>query len=373
MKNVFRSEEEFKQFFDNEYFDKLNIYYNEHNKKKKNIVLSKVCYGSILAIFFVIITTVIELNRYINGLLWFLDIIVIFIIVVSVLFAIHSNIRESMFEFNDKIIVDIIAFLSENPIDNIEFSPNKRISRNSLNESNLFNLNVVNYSGKNFIKAPYNKNTMVFSDMYTYVYDIVEKNGKRRIKKRFLFDGIYIGATMNKKSKNKIYLIPNNIGDKFIQSKIKSYIHYSGYDINLENAEFTKKYKVFCDDEIQARYILTMSLMERINKVDEIFKQKKYIVFKEGRRFTMCIDGVSIEKIKKFSLPVFQNKEKERATLLKVFNELNNLFSIYHILDLGNDLYTKYNTEDFIRNTKQYVANERKAEAERLATISFKQ
>lgn len=372
MKNVFKSEEDFNHFFDNEYYDKLNVYYNECNKKKKKIMLSKLFWGSILAIFFVIVTTLIELNKYTNGSLWLIDLAVICVIGIGVFFAIYNNTRKNMIELNDKIIMDIIAFITGNSIENIEYSPEKRISKNSLNESNLFNLNVVNYNGKNFIKAPYNKNTMVFSDIYTYVYDTVERNGKKSYKKRFLFDGIYIGATMNKKNKNQIYLIPNNIGDKFIQSKIKSYIHYSGYDINLENTEFMKKYKVFCDDEIQARYILSMSLMERINKVDEIFKQKKYIVFKEGRRFTMCIEGISIEKIRNCALPVFQDKEKERIAVLKMFNHLNNLFKIYHILDLGNDLYTKFNTDDLVSNSSKFVANKNKAEAEKLATISFK-
>ncbi len=372
MKNVFKSEEDFNHFFDNEYYDKLKVYYEECNKEKKKIIFSKLLYGSILTIFFIIITAVIELNKYTNGLLWLIDILAISVIGISVFFAIYNSIKEYMLELNDEIIKDMISFLSGNPTENIEYSPEKRISKNSLNESNLFNLNVVNYNGKNFIKAPYNKNTMVFSDIYTYVYDTVERNGVKSRKKRFLFDGIYIGATMNKKNKNQIYLIPNNIGDKFIQSKIKNYIHYSGYDINLENTEFMKKYKVFCDDEIQARYILSMSLMERINKVDEIFKQKKYIVFREGRRFTMCIEGISIEKIRNYSLPVFQNKEKERETLLKIFNDLNKLFRIYHILDLGNDLYTKYNTDDFINNPSKYITKEDRAKAEELANISFK-
>lgn len=372
MKNVFKSEEDFNHFFDNEYYDKLTAYYEEGNKKKRKIILSKVLYGSVLAIFFVIIIGIIELNKYVNGFLWLIDTTAIVVIGFCTFYDIYNNIRKNMIELNDEIIMDIIAFLSGNLVENIEYSPEKRISKDSLNESNLFNLNVTNYNGKNFIKVPYNKNTMVFSDIYTYVYDTVEKNGIKTQKKRFLFDGIYIGATMNKKNKNQIYLIPNNIGDKFIQSKIKSYIHYSGYNINLENAEFMKKYKVFCDDEIQARYILSMSLMERINKIDEIFKQKKYIVFREGRRFTTCIEGVSIEKIRNYSLPVFQNREKERATLLKMFNDLNNLFKIYHILDLGNDLYTKYNTDDFISSSSKFVTNEDKAKVERMATISFK-
>lgn len=369
MKYVYKSEEDFNHFLDNEYYDKLNEYYTGYKDKRTKIIISKCIFGIVLAVFFVVVMNVIELNKYINGYVWFVDLIAIICTVWAVITSMHHDLKRGLKDVNDEIIKDLIVFISDSSYENVEYSPEKRISKESLNESNLFNLGLVEFNGKNFIKAPYYNNTMVFSDLYTFVYDIVEKNGVRVKKKKYIFDGIYIGATMNKKNKNQIYLIPNNINDKFIQSKINSYIHYSGYDINLENAEFMKKYKVFCNDEIQARYILSMSLMERINKVDEIFKQKKYIVFREGKRFAMCIEGVSIEKIRNFTLPAFYNKEKEQKVLLKLFNELNNLFKIYHILDLGNDLYTKYNTEDFIKDPSKYID---RSVAEKMATISFK-
>ena len=369
MKSVFKSDEDFNQFFDNEYYDKLTEYYESYRNERKKAIISKSIFGGILSFFFIVIMIVIELNKYVNGYVWVIDIVALICIVVGVYLSIYNELKKDMKELNDEIIKDIIVFISDSSQEKVEFSPDCRVSRDSLNESNLFNLGLVEFNGKNFIKVPYHKNTLVFSDLYTYVYKDIEKDGVKTKKKKYIFDGIYIGATMNKKNKNQIYLIPNNIGDKFIQSRIKSYIHYSGHDINLENAEFMKKYKVFCDDEIQARYILSMSLMERINKVDELFKQKKYIVFREGKRFTMCIEGVSIEKIRNIALPAFQNKEKERAALLKIFNELNNLFKIYHILDLGNDLYTKYNTEDFIKNPDKFVE---KAIVQEMATISFK-
>ena len=160
---------------------------------------------------------------------------------------------------------------------------------------------------------------MVFSDMETYVIDTIEtkeeiyRDGKKYIKtarkkkKRYIFKGIYIGATLNKKNINHIYLIPNNLNDTVLQSKIMSYIKYHGVPANLENLEFSKKYKVFCDDEVQARYILSLGLMERINKLDELYKGKKYIVFKEGKRFAICIEGVSIENIKNSKIPLFRN------------------------------------------------------------------
>lgn len=367
MRSRYKNDEEFNQFLDNKYFDEISELYGCIKEKKKKIIISKIRFGLIIEGFFIVITNVIELNKYVNGFLWLIDLVTILIISVIAYSSTCFEIRKIMKSLNDEIIKDIFSFISDNDRNEIEYSPEKKISKDSLNEAGLFNLDIVNYDGKNFTKVPYYKNTMIFSDLCTYVYD------KSTQKKKKIFDGIYIGATMNKKNKNYIYLVPNNISDKVVKSKIKSYIHYKGYDINLENAEFTKKYKVFCDDEIQARYILSMSLMERINKVDEIFKSKKYIIFKEGKRFSMCIEGVSIDKIKQLTLPVIHNKEKEREVLLKIFNNLNNLFKIYHILDLENELYTKYNIDDYIEKNKiQEGYSISKAEAQKIATISFK-
>ena len=147
---------------------------------------------------------------------------------------------------------------------------------------------------------------------------------------------------MNKNNTNQIYLIPNNLKDTVLQSKIMEYIKFRGVPITLENLEFSKKYKVFCDDEVQARYILSLSLMEKINKLDELFEGKKYIVFKEGKRFSICIDGMKLQNIRNMNLPIFRTPLKEKEILKEIYLKISNLFKIYHILDLGNNLYTKY-------------------------------
>lgn len=69
------------------------------------------------------------------------------------------------------------------------------------------------------------------------------------------------------------------------------------------------------------------------------FLRKKYIVFKEDKRFAICIEGLKIENIKEFKLPIFRNKNKEIKILNNVFDKIGNLFKIYDVLDLGNDLY----------------------------------
>ena len=79
--------------------------------------------------------------------------------------------------------------------------------------------------------------------------------------------------------------------------------------------------------------------MEKINEIDDILKGKKYIVFKAGRRFVICLEGFKIENLRKISLPFNYNSSKLKESLKYIFENLNKLFEIYNILELGNDIY----------------------------------
>ena len=345
---------DFENFYQNGYKNELENYYDMLRGKRLSNILLKCGFSVLLSIVLFVLSNSIHLKTILNEY-YGLSITAYFVgIILLTIFSIKKSLRKEIYSINEQIIEDIIAFISDNNVNNIMYEPKKMVSREFFEQMELFNLDVVKYNGRNYIKAPYRKNNMVFSDMETFIIDTIEskkeiyKNGKKYIrttrkkKKRIIFKGIYIGATLNKKNANQIYLIPNNLNDTVLQSKIMNYIQYHGTSVNLENLEFSKKYKVFCDDEVQARYILSLSLMERINKLDELYSGKKYIVFKEGKRFAICIEGITIDDIKKEKLPIFRNENTELKRLTNMFSKLNNLFSIYYILDLGNDLYTKY-------------------------------
>ena len=75
-------------------------------------------------------------------------------------------------------------------------------------------------------------------------------------------------------------------------------------------------------DEIQARYILSLKFMENINKIDSIFDGKKYIVFKEGKRFAICIQDFKIEDIRKATLPIIRNEQKVKSTIEYMYKKI---------------------------------------------------
>lgn len=339
-------DEQYNIFF-NEYTDKIEEYYNLLKKKKKNTIIKIVIFAIFLILIFIFGTIGLDLVIQ-NGYLF--QILGSIIIIIISFFSIIIKMHRELYKINEKVIHDVIKYISKD--EECIYSPNKRISAKNIQDMELFNFKTLKYNGKNAISANYNNNMMNFADMEVYYYKdkITEQvqydsEGRKYTKiikdkiKKTIFNGCYISATLNKKIADHIYLIPNNLEDLVINSALNDYITYSGNKLELENLEFSEKYRVYSDDEIQARYILSLKLMEQINKIDELFDGKKYIVFKEGKRFAICIQDFSIENLRKALLPFNKNSSKLNENLKYIFKNIYNLFDIYNILDLGNDVY----------------------------------
>lgn len=351
---ILKTKENFEEFYKTDYKNKIDSYYKKITGKKIKLFLVRaIVMIALYVIIFLLceffkVKQQIEISYYYTGV-----ILCLLFVLISTIISIYKSFKCENRKLNEYIIEDIIAFVSDSNLNEIKFERKSRLSKESFEKMELFNLDTVNYDGRNFISANYNGNDMFFSDIDIFTLNEVVtqkdiyKDGKKYIRttkkkvRNHIFKGIYIGAKLNKKISDYIYLIPNNIKDSFIQKNINKYVKYRGNKINLENLEFSKKYKVYSEDEVQARYILSLSLMEKINKIDNLFDGKKYIVFKEGRRFSICIENFSIESLDNNCLPVIRNKVKELKVLAHIFEQINKLFEIYHILDLDNDLYVK--------------------------------
>ena len=341
-------EEKFQQFY-SEYSSKIEEYYSKLKVKKDTYIMHSIIMSIVLCSLFLLGTY--QLSNIIGGEFLILKIVICLIIIALSMFSVFARLKPMLLEINEIIILDILKYISKD--ENSKFWHDKMISTKSIEDMELFNLDNLKYNGRNYISSTYNNNAMNFADMEIYYYkdkieeSVVYEEGKKYSKKitkkikKTLFDGCYIGATLNKTIADHIYLIPNNLSDLIVNGKINDYITYKGNEIELENLEFSKKYKVYSDNEIQARYILTLSLMEKINDIDNLFEGKKYIVFKEGRRFAICIEDFKIENLRQTVLPLKRNSTKIEENMKYIFERIYKLFDIYNILDLGNDLYSK--------------------------------
>jgi len=85
-----------------------------------------------------------------------------------------------------------------------------------------------------------------------------------------VFRGIIIDLTFNKALKGTTIIRKDSgiIGNLFHEklSNLK--------DIKLEDPKFNKIFQVYSDDEVEARYVLSVSFMERLKELSEAFGSK---------------------------------------------------------------------------------------------------
>ena len=101
-------------------------------------------------------------------------------------------------------------------------------------------------------------------------FDIVESKftkGSVNKRGRTVFDGVIVKFDMNKCFNGHTIIRPN------------SHLHTSPSPIlkhtELEDVDFEKRFDVFTDDEVEARYLITPSFMERLNEMKVAFKADK--------------------------------------------------------------------------------------------------
>lgn len=100
-------------------------------------------------------------------------------------------------------------------------------------------------------------------------FDIIESkftsgSGKNRAT---IFEGVIIKLDMNKNFTGNTVIRPNTL----LHSSPSPILKHT----ELEDINFEKKFDVFTDDEVEARYLITPSFMERLNEMKVAFKADK--------------------------------------------------------------------------------------------------
>lgn len=94
--------------------------------------------------------------------------------------------------------------------------------------------------------------------------DFVVGHGKNR---RTVFSGVVIKLDMNKNFTSHTVITPDTL---FHKSPVKDLRHTT-----LEDVQFEKKFDVFTNDEVDARYLITPTFMERLKGMKTAFKADK--------------------------------------------------------------------------------------------------
>lgn len=135
--------------------------------------------------------------------------------------------------------------------------------------------------------------------------------------------GIFFSAHMLKNFTGQTLVVK----DKGILNRFAHYKNLA--KVGLESTEFEKKYEVYSDSQVEARYILTPVMLEYMLELKKSFSDTEYSFF-DNQLFMNIQFKANYFEASNFFLPITSRKNIE-----KIFAELYLLFSIVDTLKLN--------------------------------------
>ena len=169
-------------------------------------------------------------------------------------------------------------------------------------------------------------------------------NGKEAI---IVFRGLILKIKMNKSFEGITigYRKENNgIFDKLAKNTVTRKLE----KINLEDPEFSRNYSIYSDNQVESRYLLSPSFMEKIkniqrvflvNSVNFVFKDEFIYLFLDGfvgptELRTRLMENCSHEN-GFFEVGNINNTLTDKKIYLKLFKELVSIFSLVNYFKLN--------------------------------------
>ena len=231
--------------------------------------------------------------------------------------------------FKDQVIEKLVEFIG----DTLRYSKLGMISEYEYRDSSLFPQRVDRYSGDDLVVGKVDGVDVRFSEIHT---EVKKKGNKGKEYWQTIFRGLFFVADFNKYFKGKTVVLPDN-SEKFLGSLSHFFQSFSsrGELVKMDNPEFEKEFVIYSDDQIEARYILSHSLM------DAILKYKKLV----GKNLSISFVGPNIYIAIGFKQRLFEPKIYKKVTNfdeVRFYFEVLSLTSeIVKYLNLDRKIWSK--------------------------------
>jgi len=177
-------------------------------------------------------------------------------------------------DFKDTIIAQIVHFID----DSLTYNKKGYIPVEEFRNSEIFKNRTDRYSGDDCVSGQVGATKINFSEVHAQ-YRSTDSKGRSHY--RTFFKGLFFIADFNKHFRGKTYVLPDTaekmlggFGAMFQKMNVGR-----PELVKLEDPQFEKAFVVYGQDQVEARYILSTSLMKRIVDFKEKSKRKIYLSF----------------------------------------------------------------------------------------------
>ncbi|OIP54924.1 MAG: Galanin [Helicobacteraceae bacterium CG2_30_36_10] len=178
-------------------------------------------------------------------------------------------------EFKIKVIKPLISAIDEK----LNYSSSMHVPQKTFERSELFTATVDRLSGNDHVKGYIDGTKLEFSDLHAQKR---HRNSKGKESWSTIFKGLFIVAEFNKNFIGKTVVLPDTAQSTFgdlIGGWLQSKNMGRNELVKMDDNEFEKEFVVYSTNQIEARYILSHSLMQRLLTFAKKSKHPVYISF----------------------------------------------------------------------------------------------
>jgi hypothetical protein len=150
--------------------------------------------------------------------------------------------------YKSKIIPIFLNFINPQH----KYIPEQKVAKNLFEKSLLFPHEINEVHGEDYMRFTFDEVDIMFCESEVTGYGPGLP----------MFKGIFIASTFNKPFSSQTFIFPKKATSFFRKLRFK--IYGSSYHVQLEDPEFEREFIVLSDNQIESRYILTTSLMQRL-------------------------------------------------------------------------------------------------------------
>lgn len=256
----------FKEFYDAKLLPDLKILDKERKQVDRRVLLI----GLIALILIVII------GRFRGSATFYFQIL----LGVFALIIISLTSKKYRLNFKNKIVLKIAAFVDENLV----YSPEGFVSREEFANSAIFQKFCNDFNGEDHFKGKIGKTAIEFSEVVGRHVSTSGTGSKQKKQYTTIFKGVFFVADFNKNFSGYTLILPDTT-EKMLGKLGQNLQAFSsrGELVKLENPEFEKEFCVYANDQVEARYILSPSLMQRIVEFKRKWNTKVYLSFRDSK------------------------------------------------------------------------------------------
>jgi len=234
-------------------------------------------------------------------------------------------------DFKDKIIHPLIQQIDKSLI----YSKSLCISQGHFQRSKLFKKKIDKYRGNDLVRGSIDDVKLSFSDVHA---EYESRNSKGQSTWHTIFQGLFLMADFNKDFKGTTSVLPDTAEKtfgKFIGGWLQSKNMNRNDLVKMDDPEFEKQFVVYSSDQIEARYILTHSMMKRLLDFKKRSSVPLYVSFSNKQIY------LALEYNKDLFEPTIFSSLLEYSLIKEYVTTLQLATGIIHELKLNEKLWSK--------------------------------